>query len=407
LKFFRYPTKIAFFVAFSLSVLAGLGFDGLLAKLVDRYGRKELIYGGVIAISLIDILYFNVFSLRVLVDADKWLSEPPIVERISGDFSLPYNFRLYSHGTNNLDYDKARDFQVQLGLKNILPRDFNMIYEIPNNREWVVLFLTRQTGLNQARTILDYENKQLLLDEELKKSLALQSVRYLVSDVPLSDSGLKFIEKYPFTKPVDHFFYVATPEGGTQVITIPSEAIYLYEWDNYLPRVYLASDYEVFQADERAVRDYIFSEDFDIFEKVLLEERPTGWGESEKPSGGKADIVEDNQNQITITVDAKGDGLLVLHDTYYPGWKAYVCDAEQRTKDTEQRGECEETEILRANYAFRAVKVPEGEHKVIMEFEPKLWKPGLLISGFALIFLAGGLAIVFTIEFRKARIDKR
>jgi uncharacterized membrane protein YfhO len=40
-----------------------------------------------------------------------------------------------------------------------------------------------------------------------------------------------------------------------------------------------------------------------------------------------------------------------------------------------------ETEILRANYAFRAVAMPAGTHLVKMSFEPALWRWGLVLAG--------------------------
>src|SRR3989344_412204 len=58
--------------------------------------------------------------------------------------------------------------------------------------------------------------------------------------------------------------------------------------------------------------------------------------------------------------------LLFLSDNYYPGWKAQVDD--------------EETQILRANYTFRAVPLIAGEHVVRFYYDSGAFKIGLLIT---------------------------
>jgi uncharacterized membrane protein YfhO len=54
----------------------------------------------------------------------------------------------------------------------------------------------------------------------------------------------------------------------------------------------------------------------------------------------------------TLTVN----GLLVLHDTYYPGW---IAEIDGRLAP-----------ILRADELFRAVELPAGTHRVMFRFTP-------------------------------------
>ena len=53
---------------------------------------------------------------------------------------------------------------------------------------------------------------------------------------------------------------------------------------------------------------------------------------------------------------AQANGLLVLHDTYYPGWIAEV--------------DGKSAPILRADILFRAVELPPGTHRVTFRFAP-------------------------------------
>ena len=71
-------------------------------------------------------------------------------------------------------------------------------------------------------------------------------------------------------------------------------------------------------------------------------------------------------NAVELAVRAPVGGCLVLSDVYYPGWRAAVDGAP--------------AEVLRADYAFRAVMVPPGEHTVTMTFAPATWRVGLAVS---------------------------
>jgi uncharacterized membrane protein YfhO len=65
---------------------------------------------------------------------------------------------------------------------------------------------------------------------------------------------------------------------------------------------------------------------------------------------------------------------LVLADSHYPGWKAFV-DGKQEV-------------IRRANLFFRAVPLPAGNHTVEFRYEPRSFTIGLVISVVTLVALA-------------------
>jgi uncharacterized membrane protein YfhO len=75
-------------------------------------------------------------------------------------------------------------------------------------------------------------------------------------------------------------------------------------------------------------------------------------------------------------------GLAVFSDIYYPyGWKAYV--------------DGKETEIMKANYVLRAIKIPAGEHKVEFKFHPDSFYKGSGIAAICslLIFVLSGFSL--------------
>jgi hypothetical protein len=115
---------------------------------------------------------------------------------------------------------------------------------------------------------------------------------------------------------------------------------------------------------------------------VLLEGGPGEIGRPMPP--GRADIVADHGERVSIAVRAPAPGWLVLADQEYPGWNATV----NGTPET----------ILRADYAFRAVAVPAGDSQVELRYQPLAPWIGALLSGLSAL-LAAALA------FSRRRLD--
>jgi hypothetical protein len=85
---------------------------------------------------------------------------------------------------------------------------------------------------------------------------------------------------------------------------------------------------------------------------------------------------------VAITANVKTDALLVLHDAYYPGWEAFIDGVAQP--------------VLRANYAFRAIKLPPGQHMVEWVYRPTLFYGSAMVSAIAwiLVFCVGALHLL-------------
>ncbi len=71
---------------------------------------------------------------------------------------------------------------------------------------------------------------------------------------------------------------------------------------------------------------------------------------------GQARITSWRPGRIEIAVTAAAPGVLVLHDTYYPGWYAEIDGIE--------------VPILKADTLFRAVEVEAGAHRVVFRYRP-------------------------------------
>lgn len=92
-------------------------------------------------------------------------------------------------------------------------------------------------------------------------------------------------------------------------------------------------------------------------------------------------------DEIHITVNAAGTGMVVLSEIYDPGWRATV--------------DGQSAEIYPANYVLRGVIVPEGTHEIVLTY------PATLVKRSLLLYLVPLLALVVVgVRLRSERLAK-
>ena len=74
-------------------------------------------------------------------------------------------------------------------------------------------------------------------------------------------------------------------------------------------------------------------------------------------STATVELTSYEANRLAYKVKSQKGGVVVLSEIYYPGWTCTI--------------DGEPTDIARANYVLRAIKVPAGEHEVVMTFDPQ------------------------------------
>jgi hypothetical protein len=168
--------------------------------------------------------------------------------------------------------------------------------------------------------------------------------------------------------------YVLTWRG-----TLLAESQVLYEEPTgedttYLPRAYMVYHAEVRRGGEAL--ELLADPDLDPSRTAVLEEEPGlvlgGGAASADPM---VSFVEYQPTRILLDVETSADGILVLSEVYYPGWRAYVDGTETR--------------ILKADHALRAVELEAGSHRVEMVYDPLSAKVGIAISVSAVILILG------------------
>jgi uncharacterized membrane protein YfhO len=74
---------------------------------------------------------------------------------------------------------------------------------------------------------------------------------------------------------------------------------------------------------------------------------------------------------VDLEVKAEAPALVVVSQAYYHNWRAFV--------------DGHSTELLRANYAFQAVAIPAGQHRVRLAYEDKAFHRGAVLMGITLL----------------------
>ena len=135
--------------------------------------------------------------------------------------------------------------------------------------------------------------------------------------------------------------------------------VYVYENTEAMPRIYFAKSVKFVDLNN------VFSELLkvkDFQELTLIEcqkDCPSTQFSIFNFQFSNIKIEEFEPEEVKIKTKSKQDGWLVYSDANLPTWEAYM--------------DGQKTEIHTANYLFKAVFVPKGEHEIIFKY-PNLWK---------------------------------
>jgi hypothetical protein len=155
-------------------------------------------------------------------------------------------------------------------------------------------------------------------------------------------------------------------EGRWELVYSDPDEIRVYRNRDVLPRAFIVHSIDIAEDAEQSLAR-ITDSGFDYRKRVVLEEEPTGWTEPRQaPPVASVSITRYGPDRIGLTVDTKAKGVLVLTDTYAPGWKASIDGQPAR--------------VYIADHAFRAVTVPAGRHRVEFVYEPLSFRIGAVLS---------------------------
>lgn len=175
-----------------------------------------------------------------------------------------------------------------------------------------------------------------------------------------------------------------TPPADTTIIVPvfnddPDVTVYLNTLA--LPRVNVIQNAIVVE-DHGSAFDAIHQEDFDPLQTVILE---SGKALQQKAGETAITILNYDPNHMAFEVSTENSSYFLLSDIYHPHWRAKVND--------------EETPILVADYALRAVALQPGNNVIEMWFSPPSWTWGLTVS--LITYLS--LVVIIVIWYRRRR----
>jgi Bacterial membrane protein YfhO len=154
------------------------------------------------------------------------------------------------------------------------------------------------------------------------------------------------------------------PEGDIGLLShLPEYPIWLYQVEQPIPRVYVVYSTE-YETDPVKTLERLASKDFDRLANVLLDQPISLTNDAGFQA--EAHIREYENHVVNIEASLDRPGMLVLADSFYPGWNAYVNGRQEK--------------IYRANLFFRAVHLSAGTHIVEFRYEPRSFAIGSAIS---------------------------
>jgi hypothetical protein len=187
-------------------------------------------------------------------------------------------------------------------------------------------------------------------------------------------------------EPIDQYLLKISPDPDRQYpelldflavaqITAPGKFFDFAYRPTHMPMV-SAGQKPVFQED-RAVLAAIASRDFHPRREVNLppetREQVTVTNQTEARVLSSAFEA----NGASLAVLARQPSMVVVAQSYHHSWRAYV----------DNRA----VPVLRANYAYQAVQVPDGRHEVRLVYEDDFFRGGAIISVLALAGCAWGV----------------
>lgn len=332
----------------AIALLAGFGFDYLVRKanlksravallfplaLLVGFGLYAFIAGETVGLRNL-ILPAGVFvATAVIVLA---LPRFRLVLLLLATLELFYfGWKFTPFFSKNLIYPTTPviEFLQKIGKPNrvvadrVIPINFLMNYGIETLEGYDAVYPAKIAefiaAVNGSYGSFNSVRRYAIVDDYHSDLLNIANVKYLVI---LKENEKEYLKNRKFKK------------------VFEDKSVVVLENLNALPRQFTAKNWEV-ETDPGETFEKLKGSEFKVGKKIIISEAP--------PKDTKL--------------------MLFISDSYYPGWKAYVNGVE--------------TKIFRANHAFRAIAIPEGDYELKMIYEPESFYNGLRISAISVAML--------------------
>ena len=339
-----------------------LSYSGIILVLSSIFLLGGLVSKKLRYAILICLLILNVFDLLRLFEkfnpfskGELVFSETSILKFLQKENGID-RFWGYGHGTIEANFATYYKLFSPDGYDPLYPKRYGEFIQSSRNGKIIKEF--DNSTRSDAVITPGYGKEEPPLNNNRLRILDILGVKYILDRIENGSTQKTFSK--------DRFNLIYQEDGWK-----------VFENLKTVPRMFLASNYKTFGSDIEFEKLF-FALDFDPSQTVLLEKdisNKLSVARSE-PDKGYLKLLSYKPQEIIFKVSAQNDKILFLSDTYYPGWKAYI-DGRQ-------------TNIYRANYAFRAIVVPGGVHTGKFIYDPDSFKIGYMIS-----FLSVGILAIF------------
>lgn len=178
----------------------------------------------------------------------------------------------------------------------------------------------------------------------------------------------------------------SAPFGARSRAIFQSQGVTVYENLQALPRAYVVAGTRVVSEPTEALA-LMRGQGFDPRSEVVLEaqEQPPLYGL--RPGQTTVEIKAYRPNEVQIEATLEWAGFLVLTDAYDDGWSVFV--------------DGHRVPMYRANYAFRAVRLEPGAHRVEFVYCPWGFRFGMVVTILCLC-----ISVVFLLRLTLRRVPQ-
>ncbi|MBN1295503.1 YfhO family protein [bacterium] len=379
-----YNFRLVLPMAFSIATLSALGVHRLTSEFTHTTRREPLI--SAIAVSLLCLAGVITFISRFapLPPSTAWrLAVGAIGSAITGGIilpAIPFNrFRLAGYAftalviTELIVFSKGFNPESPPAILNQLPDSASFLSAESRNELFRTLPIGKtyppHSGLrfgmhdirgNDALTPLITEDVLALIDPGIRHPLILPALRLLWFNTwqsPLIDA---LNVRYIVIPPADS---QEPPPDLIPVRTIGG--VHIFENPGWMERAFFVSSWE-YCADDQTTLHRMGTPGVDWKRTALLPASTRRYPIADAAASGTVTAMEYSDHRIQIDTMTTTTLLLVLSDTWYPGWQATVDSIE--------------TDCIRVNHMMRGVFVPPGSHRIEFIFRPVSWRLGLFLT---------------------------
>lgn len=357
---FRVPSRFVWIFVPVALLIASHSLDNLRTRF---YKTKYYMYIYVCLATLQLVQFFILWNTyHVIEPARSWLTQPSLTIHLRPDdrvLSL-FNKTVYIQDFITKGWSNPL---LYFAHQQSLPANGNIIWNIET------MDVASGRELKRTKSYNQLFNNQISFDETFHvasisgigtKLLAIAGVTSIITPLAISNES---------------YIFLATKSAATITNT-------LYRPPLSMPRAYIATNIYIMHTVQDAADAFALAS-FTAGNSALLESSI-----SIKPSSivPKISILKRIDTETIIHVrDNSSPQILILTDTYYPGWHAYIDN--------------KETHIYPANIRHRAIIVPSGNHVIRFLYIPTHFREACLISIAMYIFI---LAKIFQMIFLRS-----